>query len=143
VTQTTIFIQRADEYPKVKTVAYLSDLTDELQECGSGSYIEEFVSGGPQNYAFSAFCSSNGNPTRRCRVKGLIVNYENSKVINFTSIRIRILEVDPRLHVKNPKKIKRKHSDILVSEPESKQYTVDFMNRRLTNNFDSFPHGYQ
>jgi len=27
---------------------YLGDLTDELEEFGSGSYIEKFVSGGPK-----------------------------------------------------------------------------------------------
>jgi len=41
--------------PKVETGYYLGDLTDELEEFGSGSYIEEFVSGGPKNYAFSVF----------------------------------------------------------------------------------------
>jgi len=35
----------------VHTRDYLSDLTDELEEFGSGSYIEEFVSGGPKTYA--------------------------------------------------------------------------------------------
>jgi len=41
-----------DEPPKLKR-DYLGDLTDELEEFGSGSYIEQFVSGGPKNYAFS------------------------------------------------------------------------------------------
>jgi len=27
-----------------------------LEEFGSGSFIEEFVSGGPKNYAFSVSC---------------------------------------------------------------------------------------
>jgi hypothetical protein len=32
----------------VETGDYLGDLTDELEEFGSGSYIEEFVSGVPK-----------------------------------------------------------------------------------------------
>jgi hypothetical protein len=40
---------------KVKTGDYLGDLTDEVEQFGAGSYIEEFVSGGPKKYAFSAF----------------------------------------------------------------------------------------
>ena len=42
-----IFIQNVDETPKVHTGDYLGDLTYELEEFGSGSYIEEFISGGP------------------------------------------------------------------------------------------------
>ena len=35
-------------------------ISDELEEFGSGSYIEEFVSGGAKNYAFSVFSSTTG-----------------------------------------------------------------------------------
>jgi hypothetical protein len=85
-------------------------------EFGSGSYIEEFVSGGHKNYAFSVFRPTRGKRTTKC--KG---NYENSKVINFTSLRHMILEYDTTLHVHNSKKIKRKHGGVVVSEPESKE----------------------
>jgi hypothetical protein len=142
-TDSCIFVQKVSESPKVKTGDYLGDLTDELEEFGSGSYIEEFVSGGPKNYAFSVFCPSTGKRTTKCKVKGITLNYENSKVINFTSLRHMILEDDTPLHVHNPKKIKRKHGGVVVSEPESKEYKVVFKKRRLTNNFDSFPYGYQ
>jgi hypothetical protein len=43
-----IYVQKVDEPPKVRLGDYLGDLTDEL-EFGSGSFIEEFVSGGPKN----------------------------------------------------------------------------------------------
>jgi len=36
----------------VTTVDYLGDLTDGL-EFVSGSFIDQFISGGPNNYAFS------------------------------------------------------------------------------------------
>ena len=45
-TDSVIYTQNEDEQPKVETGYYLGDLTDELEEFGSGSYIEEFVSGG-------------------------------------------------------------------------------------------------
>jgi hypothetical protein len=114
-----------------------------LKEFGSGSYREEFVSRGPKNYAFSVFCPSCGKRTTKCKVKGKTLNYENSKVINFNSLRRMILEDGTPLHVHNPKKIKRKHGGVVVSEPESKEYKVVFKKRRLTNNFASFPYGYQ
>ena len=71
---------------------YLGDLTDELEEFGSGSYIEEFVSGGPKNYAFSVFSPTTGKRTTKCKVKGITLNYENSRVVNFTSLRNMILD---------------------------------------------------
>jgi len=38
-TDSVIYIQKGDETPKVKTGDYLGNLTDELEEFGSGSYI--------------------------------------------------------------------------------------------------------
>jgi len=54
------------------------------------------------------------------------LNYENSNVVNFTSLRDMILEDAPHVHVHNPKKIKRKHCGIVVSELETKEYEVVF-----------------
>jgi hypothetical protein len=70
------------------------------------------------------------------------LNYENSKVVNFTSLKNMILENAPPVHVHNAKKIKRKHGGIVVSEQETKEYTVVLKKRRLMENFDSLPYGY-
>ena len=59
-TVSVFYIQNVDEPPNDKTVDYLGDLTDELEEFGPGSYIEQFVSGGPINYAFSVFSPLTG-----------------------------------------------------------------------------------
>ena len=58
----------------MRTGAYLHFLRDELEEFGSGSFIEEFVSGGPKNYAFSVFCLLTGKRTTKCKVKGIAMN---------------------------------------------------------------------
>jgi hypothetical protein len=100
----------------VKTGDCLGDLADGLEGFGSGSCIEEFVSGGPKNYAFSVFCPSTGKRTTKCKVKAMTWNYENSKVVNFTALRHMILEDDTPLHVHSPKKIKRNHGGAVVSE---------------------------
>jgi len=71
------------------------------------------------------------------------LNYENSKVVNFTALKNMILEDAPPVHVHNPKKIKRKHGGIVVSEPETKEYKGVFKKHWLMNNLDSFPYGYQ
>jgi len=114
---------------------YLGDLTDDLEEYRSGSFVEEFVSGGSKYYAFSVFCPSTGKRATKCKVKGITLNYKNSKVVNFTTFRDMILENAPLEHVHNPRKIKLKYCGEVVSEPETKEYTIPFKKRRLMDNF--------
>ena len=66
----------------MQTGDYLGDLRDELEEFASGSFIEEFVSGGPKTYAFMVFCPATGKRTSKCEVKGITLNYNNSEVVN-------------------------------------------------------------
>jgi len=73
--------------PKYHIGDYLGDLTDEFEKYGSCSFVEEFVSAGPKNYAFSVFCPSTGKRATKCKVKGIMLNYSNSKVVNFTTLR--------------------------------------------------------
>jgi len=75
-------------------------------------------------------------------MKGINLNYENSKVVNFTTLMDMILGNTPPVLVHNPRKIKRKHGGVVVSEPETKQYNAVFKKRRLMDNFDSLLYGY-
>ena len=127
----------------MKTGDYLEDLTNELEEYGPGAFNQEFGSGGPKNYAFSVFCPSTGKRTTKCKVKGITLNYEYSKVVNFTTLRDMILENAIPVHVLNPNKIKRKQGGVVVSEKETKEYKVVFKKRRLMGDFDSLPYGYE
>ena len=75
------------------------------------------------------FCPATGKRTSKCKVKGIALNYNNSQVLNFTSLRNMILEDDTPLHVHNPNKIKRKHCGVVVTEQETKEYKVVFKKR--------------
>ena len=55
-------------------------------ELGGDKYINEFVSGGPKNYAYKM----NTGETN-CKVKGVTLNYKNSEAVNFESVRDFIL----------------------------------------------------
>ena len=57
---------------------------DELGEC---KYINEFVSGGPKNYAYKM-----NNGETNCKVKGVTLNYKNSEAVNFDSVKYFILD---------------------------------------------------
>ena len=78
--------------PKLKTGDYVGYLINEMEQYGPGSFIQEFVSGGPKNYAFSVFCPSTGKRATKCKVKSITLKYENSKVVNFTTLRYMILD---------------------------------------------------
>jgi hypothetical protein len=54
-TDPVIYVQNLSEPKRVKTSEYLGDITDELEVCGAGSYIEDFVSGGPKSMHFLSF----------------------------------------------------------------------------------------
>jgi len=136
-TDSVIYIQNVDEPPKLETWHYMDYLVDELEEFGSCCYIEEFVSGGPQNYAFSVFFPSTGKWQTKYKMKGITLNYENSKFVNFTS---HDPEDDTPLHVHNPRKFKRKHGGVVVSEPE-KWVQGFFKKLQLMDDSNSFPYG--
>ena len=53
-----------------------------------------------------------------------------------------ILKDASPVHVHKPKKIKRKHGGVVVSEPETKEYKGVFKERRLIDDFDSIPYGH-
>jgi hypothetical protein len=53
-------------------------------------------------------------------VKDINLICENSKVMNFVSLTKMILEGDEPAHAHNPRKIKRKHGGVVVSELEIK-----------------------
>ena len=76
-------------------------------------------------------------------MNGIILSYENSKFGNFTALRNMILENAAPVHVHNPKNVKRKQGGVVVSEPETKQYNVVFKKRRLMDDFDYLPYGYE
>jgi hypothetical protein len=104
------FLLKHNDRPQMKTGDYLGDLTNELEEYGPDSFIQEFVSGGPKNYAFSVFCPSTGKRTTKCKVKGITLNYANLKVVNFTALRDMILENAAPVHVHNRKRSKAKRA---------------------------------
>ncbi|XP_070167752.1 uncharacterized protein [Polyergus mexicanus] len=81
-TDSCIYVSSGDpnEY-EPRSGNFLGDMTDELESYGSGSYIEAFVSGGPKFYAY-VVRSPDGRTHEACKVKGITLNYENSREAN-------------------------------------------------------------
>ncbi|KAJ8954503.1 hypothetical protein NQ318_000734 [Aromia moschata] len=71
---------------------FLGEITDELESYGPGSYITEFVSGGPKKYAYRVFSTRDKEERVVCKVEGISLNYAASQLVNFEIIKSMILE---------------------------------------------------
>jgi hypothetical protein len=121
----------------------LGAITSELKP---DLHIEEFVSGGPKNYAYKTVNPTTGERETVCKVHGITLNYSASKLVNSDVIRDMIMrggEPD-KVTVHTEHKIKRKRAGSridIITEPEDKMYRVSFFKRRRLAN-TSVPFGY-
>ncbi|XP_044005444.1 uncharacterized protein LOC122850350 [Aphidius gifuensis] len=80
---------------KLYSWSKLRDLTDELEEYGEGSYIKSFISGGPKFYSFIVQ-KPDGGQVEVCKLKGVRLDLEAQKFINFDTVESLIKrEIDP------------------------------------------------
>ena len=83
-TDSVIYIQPIAEIPLVKTGDCPGAITSELKP---GFHIEEFVSGGPKNYAYRIVNPVTGTREKVCKVRGITLNYKSSQTVNFDVIK--------------------------------------------------------
>jgi hypothetical protein len=143
-TDSIIYLQKKSEPPTIECGDNLGDMQDELKP---GEYNEKFVSGGPKNYAYRVVNEKDVTKTV-CKVGGINLNYNTSKVVNFDVIRKIDLKGGPRdvVTVHTDKKIKRKRNGggvSIVTEPEVKIYRISFLKRRRLSYNNSVPFGYK
>jgi len=107
-TDSVIYIQPRDEPALIETGDKFGDMTSELLP---SEFISEFGSGGPKNYAYRVMTDGTGEKTV-CKVRGITLNYNASKLVNFERIKDMILrsgdEPQTVVNVHTEKKIKRK-----------------------------------
>lgn len=70
--------------PKLPTDDFLGDLKDEL----SGDHIEEFISGGPKNYAYRTV----EKKKVECKVRGFTLNVRGKEVLNYDTMKKLVLK---------------------------------------------------
>jgi hypothetical protein len=145
-TDSVLYIQNDDEPPLIECGDKLVSMTNELQ---LGECIDEFVSGGPKNYAYRVVkrTDTTNSPKTLYKVRGITLNYTTSQLVNSDVIRDMILNRRPNevVTVHTDKKIKRKRNEgrvQILSEPEDKIYRISFFKRRRLHDNNSFPFGY-
>ncbi|CAC5402760.1 unnamed protein product [Mytilus coruscus] len=77
-TDSCIYVSKKGK-PEPPLGNYLGELTSEIP--ADEGYIVEFVSGGPKNYAYRTLKSET------CKVKGFTLNFTNSNIVNFNSVK--------------------------------------------------------
>jgi len=61
-------------------------------ELKTSEFIEEFVSGGPKNYAYKTVHAATGKRKTVCKIRGITLNYSTSQLVNFEVIKDMVLE---------------------------------------------------
>ncbi|XP_025159877.1 uncharacterized protein LOC112589711 [Harpegnathos saltator] len=144
-----------NEY-KPRTGNFLGDMTNELESYGQGSYIESFVSGGPKFYAY-VVRTPQDKIHEVCKVKGITLNFETSKYINFSSIKnLLVTNKIPIDENEEEKKEDARKTSInlrfraihrtwfhdIVTRDESKSCVPVLLKRRFDDTGPSVPCGY-
>lgn len=140
-TDSIIFTQKSNE-PMPETGEYLGQMTNELSVYGPDSYITEFVSAGPKNYAYKVYSPTTNEYHQTCKVKGITLNYLSSQTINFELVK-EIVTQDPSkiVSVLETKILRTDESQIFTAK-RTKKYALCYTKRRRLNNFDTLPFGY-
>jgi hypothetical protein len=146
-TDSVIFVQPSGESALVETGDNLGAMSSELNpsEC-----IEEFVCGGPKNYAYKVINTGTGARRTVCKVRRITLNYNASLLVNFDVIRGMILGTGGGsvVTVHTEHKIKRRRQSgecavAIVTEPEDKKYGISFFKRRRLGDQTRVPFGYK
>jgi len=132
-----MFVQPRDEPSLLEIGDKLEAMTSQLKP---SQFIEEYFSGGPKNYSYKIVDYATGERNTVCKVRGITLTYNASKLVNFEVIKDMNLGKTETEHVTvhTEKKInwKRKAEEGVVSiitEPEDKLYRISFFKRQRLN----------
>ena len=125
------------------TGEFLGDLTNELECYGKDAYIQEFVSGGPKNYAYKVFNTNHELIDICCKVRGISLNAQNVSFVNFNTLKYMVTEDRENKIILNENRIARTKTHQIVTRPESKTWRVVYDKRQCQPNFFTLPWGHK
>ena len=141
-----VFVQRSEDDPLPPTGSYLGELTDELSKpYGDGSFISEFVSGGPKQYCFTAVTPS-GEEKKVLKAKGITLNHNSLSVVNYNSMKEMVLNylagVENERRTINYRQIRKDvYGPRVLTVDAKKDYRV-FYDKRVLKDGTSYPYGF-
>lgn len=142
-TDSLIFVDNKENPLSFTISNFLGDLTDEVECFGTNAFISEFVSTGPKTYSLKV--ETEKGPEYIIKCKGITINFENSKIINFECLKSMVTDesFQDSVCVKNERKIKRKRPGIIISALEKKHLSFTFDKRAVTDDYFSYPYGFK
>ncbi|KAJ8972049.1 hypothetical protein NQ317_001519 [Molorchus minor] len=140
-TDSVIYVSKKGSY-EPETGDFIGDMTNELEVYGKDSYISEFVSGGPKNYAYKVFSTRDNKEKVVCKVKGISLSYEASQLINFDSIKEMVVRPTEPLSILS-KHIRRTAEHEVVTVTQTKLYKPNSLKRKFLEDHNSTPYGYK
>lgn len=122
-------------------------MTDELEkDHGPGSFITEFVSGGPKHYAYKVWCEKDQLEKILMKVKGFKLTYKTAAQINFDRLRENVHafvqdqnRIETNVHIR---RIERTQNREVVTVLRKKVYRVTYTKRVVKPDFTTIPYGY-
>ncbi|XP_030761194.1 uncharacterized protein LOC115886248 [Sitophilus oryzae] len=142
-TDSVIYLSKAGQEEDIPLGNFLGEMTDELEGYGEGSYIDEFVSGGPKNYAYRVYSPKSGEYSITCKVKGLSLNYNASQTINFETIKSMVLTEQPEPIPIIYRQIRRTADHKVITTQLTKLYRPLSTKRKFDEEGHSLPFGYK
>ncbi|XP_018576210.1 uncharacterized protein LOC108914802 [Anoplophora glabripennis] len=122
--------------------SFLGEMTDELEEYGQGSFITQFVSGGPKLYAYRVYLPEKNEYHDTIKAKGITINHKTSKTVNFEKLRDMVLDDAPPEYI-STKNILRTQCHEVITKEITKVFRTNFRKRRRVGDYDSVPFGYK
>ncbi|XP_034243509.1 uncharacterized protein LOC117646575 [Thrips palmi] len=91
-TDSAAYLSRPGE-PDLPLGTHLGDLTDQIAEdYGPGSFITEFVAGGPKNYAYKVAVGGDVSNLKVCiKVRGISINQSCEDLVTFDNLKAMVL----------------------------------------------------
>lgn len=132
----------------IHTGWYLGDMTNELTSFGIDSYISEFVSGGPKNYAYRVYSSNDKKDYFVIKVRGITLSNVAIKKVNFYSLR-RLVHYFVKngcidiINVISSRIERKKDGRKIVTKTMCKKFRVVYDKRVVDKYFYTYPYGYR
>ena len=131
-------------------------MTDELEKpYGAGSYITEFVSGGPKNYAYKVYSTNTKTViVGDCKVRGITLDFNAVKSVNFEAMKNMVNHVDQGtgrawdeedeliVPVRYSHRIRRAGPGQIQTKAVVKDYRLIYDKRVIQHDLTTLPYGY-
>ncbi|KAK3911148.1 putative DNA polymerase [Frankliniella fusca] len=142
-TDSVAYISRPGE-PDIPTGTHLGDLTDQVEEDhGPGSFITEFVAGGPKNYAFKVAVGGDLSNIKVCiKVRGISINASCDELVTFDNLKAMVMGSRDKITVPIPHQIARLPTWQIVTRASHKNWKPVNIKRRRVDVANTVPHGF-